>query len=121
MSPEQKAQVRQRLQMWDNLTPQQRMLWRQREQILESMAPADRQYVEQQVIPRWLAMPLSRQQMIRQRLRQLDGLSDSERQSKLNDESFSQGLTPEERRMLPYLSRLRVGSPPETSKGPNEF
>jgi hypothetical protein len=42
----------------------------------------------------------------------LHALSESERDSRLNDESFMNGLAPNERQMLRDLSNLRVGAPP---------
>jgi hypothetical protein len=121
MSPQQQAQIRQRLQHWNSMTPQQRIQWRQRNEILQSMTPKERQYVQQQVIPMWNAMPRTRRVVMMQHLHQLDGLSDSEREAKLNDPAFTQGLNPDEKVMLPYLSRLRIGTTPEPPPGPPEY
>jgi hypothetical protein len=121
MSPQQQAQIRQRMQHWNSLTPQQRIQSRQREQILASMTPGEQKYVRQQIYPQWNAMPRARRVVMVQHLHQLDGLSDSEREAKLNDPAFSQGLNPDEKVMLPYLSRLRIGTTPEPPPGPPEY
>jgi hypothetical protein len=63
-------------------------------------------------------MPPARRQAVLRHLRQLDGLNDAERNAKLNDPKFLRGLKPEERQMMPYLSRLRVGAEPETEPPP---
>jgi hypothetical protein len=46
------------------------------------------------------------------KLRDLRDLNDSDRAAKLNDESFVNGLSPDERQVLRDLSNLRVGPPP---------
>jgi hypothetical protein len=79
------------------------------------MTPEQRQYVQQDLLPRWRNLPQPRQQAIRQHLQQLNNLSDSDRESKLNDPEFVKGLNPEEQGMLRDLSHFHVGpaSPPQ--------
>jgi hypothetical protein len=121
MSPEQQAQIRQSLQHWNSLSPQERMEWRRRAVALEQMTPQERQYVRQQLMPTWQSMPPVRRMFIVQHVRQLDGLSEADREVRMNDPTFYQGLTPEERQMLPYLYRLRVGLGPELPPPPPDF
>ena len=109
---ERQAQIRQRLQVWNNLSPEQRQTLAQRERVLAQMTPEQRNYVRETLLPEWQNLPPARRQVVLGKLRDLHSLSDSERASKLNDESFMNGLSPDERQMLRGLSNLRVGTPP---------
>jgi uncharacterized protein DUF3106 len=112
LPPQQQAQIRQRLQTWNNLPPEQRQTLMQRERILEQMTPEQRRYVRETLMPEWQNLAPGRRQVVLGKLRDLHGLSDSERAAKLNDESFMNGLAPDERQMLRDLSNLHVGPPP---------
>jgi len=112
LPPEQQARIRQRLQTWNNLPPAQRQTLMQRERVLEQMTAEQRRYVRQTLLPEWQNLPPARRQAVLGKLRDLRGLSESERAAKLNDESFLDGLAPDERQMLRDLSNLRVGPPP---------
>ena len=68
------------------------------------MKPAERQYVRQQLLPQLRAMAPAQRQFLRQHVRQLEGLSDADRDAKMHDPVFVQGLSVEEQQMLPYLS-----------------
>jgi predicted Fe-S protein YdhL (DUF1289 family) len=109
---EQQAQIRQRLQNWNNLSPEQRQTLMQRERVLEEMTPEQRRYVRETLMPQWQSLPPARRQVVLGKLRDLHDLNDSERDAKLNDESFMNGLAPNERQLLRDLSSLRVGTPP---------
>ena len=103
------AQIRQRLQTWNKLTPEQRQTLVQRERVLEQMTPEQRRYVRQSLLPLWQNLPPARRQVVLGKLRDLHSLSDAQRTAKLNDESFMNGLSPDEREMLRGLSNLKVG------------
>jgi hypothetical protein len=109
MTPERQAQIRANLQNWNRLTPEQQNVVRQRQAVLAQMTPEQRQYVQQDLLPRWRNLPPQRQQAIRQHLQLIKDLSDSDRESKLNDPEFVKGLTPEEQGMLRDLSHFQVG------------
>jgi hypothetical protein len=109
---EQQTRIRQRLQTWNNLSPQQRQTLLQRERVLEQMTPEQRRYVRETLMPEWQNLPPGRRQVVLGKLRDLHDLNDSERAAKLNDESFTNGLSADERQMLRDLSTLRVGPPP---------
>jgi Protein of unknown function (DUF3106) len=109
---QQQAQIRQRLQVWNNLSPEQRQTLLQRERVLAQMTPEQRRYVREELMPEWQGLAPARRQVVLGKLRDLHSLSDSERAAKLNDESFMKGLSPNERQMLRDLSNLRVGPPP---------
>jgi hypothetical protein len=121
MSPQRQAEIKQHLQQWNNMTPQQRIQWREQQQALESMTPVEQRYVRQEMLPQLRAMAPVQRQFLRQHVRQLEGLSDSDRDVKLHDPAFLQGLSPDEQKMLPYLSRLHwagvVEAPPPTPPG----
>jgi hypothetical protein len=120
MSPQRQAEIRQDLQRWNNMTPQQRIQWRAQEQALESMSPAERQYVRQQLLPQLGAMAPARRQFLRQHVRQLEGLSDADRDAKMHDPAFLQGLSPDEQKMIPYLSRLHWAGVVEVPPPPGD-
>ena len=82
---ERQAQIRQRLQTWNHLTPEQRQTLIQRERVLEQMTPEQRRYVRQTLLPQWQNLPPARRLAVLGKLRDLHGLSDSERAAKLND------------------------------------
>ena len=112
LPPEQQARIRQRLQTWNNLPPEQRQTLLQRERVLEQMTPEQRRYVRETLMPEWQNLAPARRQVVLGKLRDLHDLNDSERAAKLSDESFTNGLSADERRMLRDLSTLRVGPPP---------
>ncbi|MGD0906250.1 MAG: DUF3106 domain-containing protein [Candidatus Acidiferrales bacterium] len=113
LPPQQQAQIRQRLQAWNRLTPGQQQNLRERQQIWEQMTPAQRGYVQQSLLPRWEQLAPLRRQAIMQRLHSLRDLSEPERQAKLNDPAFAEGLNPEDREMLGQLAHLHVGMAPD--------
>jgi len=92
LPPDQQARIRQRLEAWNKLTPAQQQAFRERQRVWEQMTPDQRRQVQQTLLPRWRQLPPFRRQAIMQRLHQLRDLSEPERQSKLNDPSFVEGL-----------------------------
>jgi len=110
MTPEQQARIRQNLQQWNQLSPQQRQEMRNRQKVWASLTPQEREYVRDTILPRWQNLLPERKALVSQRLRQLQGLDDAQRQAKLNDPAFVEGLNPDEQEMLRSLSRLRVGA-----------
>jgi len=114
LPPEQQAQIRQRLEAWNRLTPQQQQALRDRQHVWEQMTPEQRRYVQQSLFPRWQQMLPARRQAILQRLHSLRTLSETERQAKLNDPAFTEGLNPEDREMLGQLAHLHVGMAPDS-------
>ena len=114
LPPEQQAQIRQRLQAWNRLTPQQQQALRDRQRVWEQMTPEQRRYVQQSLFPRWQQLPPGRRQAILQRLHSLRDMSEPDRQAKLNDPAFVEGLIPEDREMLGQLAHLHVGMAPDT-------
>lgn len=112
--PEQQAQIRQRLEAWNRLTPQQQQALRDRQRVWEQMTPEQRRYVQQSLFPRWQQMLPARRQAILQRLHSLRNMSEADRQAKLSDPSFTEGLNPEDREMLGQLAHLHVGMAPDS-------
>ena len=90
---------------------------RDREKVLEQMTPEQRQYVRQTLLPQWKSMPPARRQVMMQHLQQLRGLTDAQREERLNDPAFVSGLSPDEQNMLRNLNRLRVGGGSEDPPG----
>jgi hypothetical protein len=113
LPPDQQAQIRRRLQAWNRLTPSQQQDLRQRQQVWEQLTPQQQREVRQTLLPRWQQLPPQRRQAIMQRLHSLRDLSESDRQAKLNDPAFVEGLNPEDREMLGQLAHLHVGMAPD--------
>ncbi len=113
LPPDQQARIRQRLQAWNKLTPAQQQEFRERQRVWEQMTPEQQHEVRQTLLPRWQQLPPPRRQAIMQRLHQLRDLSESDRQARLNDPSFVEGLNPEDREMLGQLAHLHVGMAPD--------
>jgi len=114
LPPQQQAQIRQRLEAWNRLTPDQQQALRDRQRIWEQMTPDQRSYVQQSLFPRWKQLPGPRRQAILQRLHSLRSMSEADRQAKLNNPAFTEGLTSEDREMLGQLAHLHVGMAPDT-------
>ncbi len=113
LPPEQQAQIRQRLQAWNRLTPGQQQALRDRQRVWEQMTPEQQRDVRQSLLPRWQQLPPVRRQAILQRLHSLRDMTETDRQAKLNDPAFVQGLNPDDREMLGQLAHLHVGMAPE--------
>lgn len=113
LPPEQQAQIRQRLEAWNRLTPDQRQALRDRQRVWEQMTPEQQRNVRQSLLPRWQQLPPPRRQGILQRLHSLRNMSEADRQAKLNDPAFVEGLNPEDREMLRQLAHLHVGMAPD--------
>ena len=113
LPPPQQAQIRQSLQAWNRLTPQQQQDLRQRQQVWEQMTPQQQNYVRQTLLPRWQQLPPPRRQAIMQRLHSLRDMSETDREAKLNDPAFVEGLNAEDRETLGQLAHLHVGMAPD--------
>lgn len=113
LPPQQQAMIRQRLQAWKRLTPEQQKTLRDRQQVWEQMTPEQQRNVRQTLLPRWQQMPPARRQAILQRLHSLRNLTEADREAKLNDPAFVQGLNLEDRNMLGQLAHLHVGMAPD--------
>ena len=109
LPPDQQAQIRQRLQAWNHLNPAQQQDLRDRQQVWEQMTPEQRTYVRQTVLPRWQQLPPPRRQAIMQRLHSLREMGEADRQAKLNDPAFLEGMSGEDRETLKQLAHLHVG------------
>jgi hypothetical protein len=81
--------------------------------VWEQLTPQQQREVRQTLLPRWQQLPPPRRQAILQRLHSLRDLSEADRQSKLNDPTFVEGLNPEDREMLGQLAHLHVGMAPD--------
>ena len=114
LPPEQQAQIRQRLEAWNRLNPEQQQELRERQHVWEQMTPEQQRYVRQVLLPRWQQLAQARRQAILQRLHSLRNLVEADRQAKLNDPAFVEGLNAEDREMLSQLAHLHVGMAPDT-------
>jgi hypothetical protein len=119
LPPQQQAMIRQRLQAFNNLSPEQRQAVIERERVWEQMSPQQQRYIRETLQPAWQSMPPPRRQLLLRKLRDLRGLNDAQRNDKIADESFLNGLSPDERQMLHELSNLRIAGP-ETPGDPGE-
>lgn len=113
LPPQQQAQIRQRLEAWNRLTPQQQQALRERQSVWEQMTPEQQRYVRQSLLPRWQQLLPARRQALMQRLHSLRDMSEEQRQAKLNNPAFTEGLSPEDRDMLGQLAHLHVGMAPD--------
>jgi Protein of unknown function (DUF3106) len=107
LPPGQQAQIREKLQQFNSLSPAERNDIRIRERNWEMMSPEQREHIRTDILPRWEQLPAERRQLIMGRLGVLRDMSEADRQSKLNDEQFLNGLNPDERDMLRNLNTLR--------------
>lgn len=109
LPPERQAQIRARLKQWNSLTPQQQQALIRRERILRRLTPDQRREVRLVIMPQWAQLPPARRVVLVRKLQQLQGLSDQERQKRLDDQQFLQDLSPREQDLLKELAKLKVG------------
>ena len=105
---EDKAKIRQHFAEWDRLSPGQKEKANQTANTLAKLTPEQRQNLRTQVLPQWRQMTPERRQEIKQRLNSLNGLIDSERNQKLNDPNFYQGLSPREHDVLKQFGDYKL-------------
>jgi hypothetical protein len=113
LPPWRQEQIRQNLAKWNSLPPDKQQEIRDRERIWEQMTPEQQDYVRNTLLPRWQQLPPQRRAVIQRHLRALNGLSDSDREARLNDPNFLQGMSPDEQQMLRDLAHLRIGAGPD--------
>jgi len=111
LSPEKQNRIRQQFNQWDHMSPSQRADLQQRERIWQQLTPEQQQHIKNDVAPKWRQMPWDRQQVMSQKLRTLQNMPESARNRRLNDPSFTQGMSDEERSMLHDLAHTHVGAP----------
>lgn len=108
LPPDQRAQIRQHFAEYDRLSPGQKEKANQTADALARLTPAQRQNLRTQVLPQWRQMAPERRQEIKQRLNSLNGLSDAERNQKLNDPNLYQGLSPQEHDLLKQFGEYKL-------------
>jgi hypothetical protein len=113
LAPEQQNKIRQQFNQWDRLTPQQRADQRIKEDTWRRMTPEQRDYIKNDVLPKWNQMPWDRRQMMQQKLGVLQNMPESARNQRLNDPTFTKGMSEDEKSMLHDLSHTHVGGNPE--------
>jgi hypothetical protein len=61
------------------------------------------------ILPEWRQLAPERRRVLIGKLRQLQGLSDSDRKKRLKDPGFLRGLAPSEQNLLKQMAKLKVG------------
>lgn len=113
LPPEKQSNIRQQFSRWDRMTPQQRADQLDRERVWRNLTPQQKDHIRNDVLPAWRQMPSDRRQAIEQRLRVLQNMPESARNQRLNDPSFTKGMSEEDKAMLHDLSHMHIGSAPE--------
>jgi len=108
LPPDQKEKIRENLAKFDKLTPAQQDKMTKAAEAYQKLTPEQRTNLRTQVIPKWQKMSSDRRQDLTQRLHSLDGMSDAERNQKLNDPNFYQGLSPQEHDVLKQLGEYKL-------------
>ncbi len=116
LSPDKQNKIRQQFNQWDHMTPQQRQDLRSKEAIWTHLTPEQRDHIKNDVLPKWRQMPWDRQQVLKQKLGVLQNMPESARNQRLDDPSFTRGMSDDEKSMLRDLSHTHVGAP----DSPNE-
>ena len=104
----QKDQIQKRFADWDKLSKAQKDQMIRNNDALGKMSPEQLHTLRTQVIPQYRRLPAERQQELKQRLGSLNGLSDAERNQRLNDPNFYQGLSPQEHDVLKQFGEYRI-------------
>ena len=113
LSPEKQNKIRQQFNQWDRMTPSQRADLREKESTWRRLTPEQQQHIRSDVWPKWNQMPWDRQQVMKQRLGVLQNMPESARNQRLNDPSFTRGMSEEEKSVLRELAHTHVGAPPD--------
>ena len=108
LPPEQQAQLRQRFDQWNKLSPKQKVTMNRNAEALQKLTPEQRHNLSTKVLPQWRNLSVDRRQELKQRLDSLDGMSDAERNQKLNDPTFYQGLSPQEHDILKQFGEYKL-------------
>jgi hypothetical protein len=109
LGPEGQEEIRNSLREWNSLTPVQKEERKRREARLEALTPEERRDIRQRIFPNWQRLERWRKMGIVRRLNSLQGMTDEERERRLNDAAFTQGLSGEELEILKTFSRLGLG------------
>jgi len=104
----QQDQIKKNLADYDKLPPQQRASMNRNAEALSKLTPEQRDNLRKNVLPQWRNLPADRRQEINQRLKSLNGLSDAERNQKLNDPNLYQGLSPQEHDVMKQLGDYKL-------------
>ena len=108
LPPEQKEKIRQHFDEWNRLPQEKKEQLNKTAAAFEKLTPEQRQMVRTQILPQWRQLTPERRQELRQRLGSLNGLSDAERDQRLNDPNFYKGLSPQEHDVLKQLGDLKL-------------
>jgi hypothetical protein len=103
-----KEQIRRRLRAWNNLPMEQRQELVERQQIWEQLPAEQQRQIRESILPRWQSLPLARRQAVLEKFREIRDLDGSRRDVRLNQQSFLEDLSANERQMLRDLSTLGV-------------
>jgi len=117
LSPDKQAKIRQQFNQWDRMTPTQRADLREKEETWRHLSPEQRDHIKNDVLPKMRQMPWDRQQVINQKLGVLKNMPESARNQRLNDPSFTRGMSDDEKSVLRDLAHTHVGGVPDS---PNE-
>jgi len=113
LSPDKQNKIRQQFNQWDRMTPQQRADQQIKENNWRQLTPEQREHIKSDVLPKWKQMPWDRQQMMKQKLGVLQNMPESARNQRLNDPTFTKGMSDDEKSMLKDLSHTHLGGAPE--------
>jgi len=105
---QQQDQIKQNFEKFDKLSPKQQDTMKRNADALANMTTEQRENLRTKVLPQLRTMPADRRQEISQRLKSLNGMSDAERNQKLNDPNFYQGLSPQEHDVLKQLGEYKL-------------
>jgi uncharacterized protein YcgL (UPF0745 family) len=108
LPPAEQARIRQHFEEWSRLSPEQKDKLSRTSEALGKLTPEQLHSVRTQLLPQWRQLTPERRKDLRQRLGSLNGLSDAERNQKLNDQNFYQGLSPQEHDVLKQLGDLKL-------------
>jgi hypothetical protein len=113
LAPDKQSRIRNQFNQWDRMSPQQRADLREKENTWRNLSPEQKQHIKNDVLPQWRQTPWTRQQVIQQKLGQLQNMPESARNRRLADPNFTRGLSDEDRNMLHDLAHMHVGGAPD--------
>jgi len=117
LNPQEKRKVLEDNRQLQKLPPAQRQELRERAQVWGQLTPEQKNHIRNDVLPKWQQLPPDRKRAIQQRLGVLKNMPESARNQHLNDPNFTRGMSEEDRATLRDLSHLHVGGAPDP---PNE-
>jgi hypothetical protein len=104
LPPERAAQIRQRIERYNQLPPQVRQALNERAQRLNQLPP-ERQALVRERLKEFRQLPVERRQEVRRSIRHLSSMPDAQRRARLGNPQFQSHFSPQEQQIIRDISQ----------------